>query len=1037
MQDDKSPRISKLSLARNRRERKRRRENWTPEGKNANETRDHVEDNAMEENEAHEDPVQKKQKPSTVQKLGRMFSFIKDSVFSPIRQHLSSQDEDGDESLEKIDEESSQAEENDDALCTQPEHNDADLNDEQVEEDDTQTPSQGSQIKSSRVNHLQKSSFLQLPSPFRMFQKNTSAHKIQVEDDFTPKRSGKSAIALSQSTLLTTPKPSFTEKFQTPTPNDSDHDNFEIEDKSEEGDNENNSLNGDEKNCTKQSHTPYLERVERNKRRNEDKLKSLGFIPNNSHYSNQYQSPMEEFQEDHVVEEEEGDSGSGFTGMLFPTNYNQLIPLSEQDSSKMSLEQKYPYREKQINLLRGLCSSSIRQVDLMQRVGAMEGMKEDTEFEAYVPTPIFVTGPSASGKTSIVLDVLKELQSRSSELSENIETVKKVAIAYVDCATAETNRTGASGVLTSAYSQISSQLKPKFRVKTMKSKLSRRKSFSDASSLAYNSSSVPDNSFDNNSYGFGDTFDEGSLGDETDDNDASGSTKIEIAGFIDEDEEDWINSEAIKYMHTQEEQLKPKQKKVQKNLRRSTRLGDNGPTNEIKSGTDAGTNCTAKKPKKKAIKNLHTPIAFGREIVQFCGVTPYNSFQRGCAFLVLDHAEILLSLSSTSFHEKTNYLSQLLLLPRTLLLNLTVIVITDKCLLENTRINNIVRPNNTMGTIAEALIPFRINFNAYKGANEFRDVLTTPHLRQLVMADVDLGDGDTSRIPIADRLLLHQLHASMIEIIVQSVDDITRDTREIIRLSRISWPVFLDPLFKKQDIREEFIGQLKEGNSILKGTLVAKLGQHFRPYIKRLISQCLLQPGQILALSDNESTSFSLALPYLSKFLLLAAYLCQNNTPDKDQTLFTSQGKGKRKKMSANQNDSISHASNQITQRKLKSDRISSFPLERMLSVFSSICNKYGYDMDSDALKSIVGKELYLDMNSIGSTALFQNIAELKAMGLLEEVGSNSAFEDSKIYSRSVTSTKYICNVSRIQIDSIASELNFPLMEHLITFSRC
>lgn len=92
--------------------------------------------------------------------------------------------------------------------------------------------------------------------------------------------------------------------------------------------------------------------------------------------------------------------------------------------------------------------------------------------------------------------------------------------------------------------------------------------------------------------------------------------------------------------------------------------------------------------------------------------------------------------------------------------------------------------------------------------------------------------------------------------------------------------------------------------------------------------------------------------------------------------------------------------------------------------------------MDSDALKSIVGKELSLDMNTLGSIALFQNIAELKAMGLLEEVGSNSALENSKMYSRSVTSTKYICNVSRKQVDSIANELNFPLLEHLITFSR-
>jgi hypothetical protein len=700
---------------------------------------------------------------------------------------------------------------------------------------------------------------------------------------------------------------------------------------------------------------------------------------------------------------------------------------------KLSLEQKYPYRAKQINLLRGLCSSSIRQVDLMQRIGTIEGIKEDYEMEAYVPTPIFVTGPSGSGKTSIVLDVLKELQSRPSDLCENIDIAKKVAVAYVDCATAEAHRTGASCVLESAYSQISSQLKSKFRVKTMKSKLSKQKSLFDGSSLAYNNSSVADGSFDNNSFSFGDSFDEGSLGGETDDNYASGSTKIEISGFINDDDEDWINNEAIKFINTQEEELKPKQKKARKNLRRSTRLEDKEHSNETKSSTVTSTISIVKKPKKKSIRKLHTPIGFGRAVVQFCGVAPYNSFQRGCAFLVLDHAEKLLSLSSTSFHEKTNYLSQLLLLPRTLGLNLTVIVITDKCLLENTRINNIVRPNNTMGTIAEALIPFRIHFNAYKGSNEFRDVMITPHLRELVMADNDLDHDDS--IAIADRSLLQQLHTSMVEILVQNVGDITRDTREIIRLSRISWPVFLDPLFKKPDVKEEFLAQLQEGNSTLKGTLVAKLGQHFRPYIKRLITQCLLQSGKTLTLSDHDSTTFSSSLPYLSKFLLLAAYLCQHNTPDKDQTLFTSQGKGRRKKSTKTTNDSLSHASNQITQRQLKSDRISSFPLERMLSVFSSICNKYGYDMDSDALKSIVGKELSLDMKTLGSTALFQNIAELKAMGLLEEVGSNSALEDSKIYSRSVTSTKYICNVSRKQVDSIANELNFPLLEHLITFS--
>jgi len=115
---------------------------------------------------------------------------------------------------------------------------------------------------------------------------------------------------------------------------------------------------------------------------------------------------------------------------------------------------------------------------------------------------------------------------------------------------------------------------------------------------------------------------------------------------------------------------------------------------------------------------------------------------------------------------------------------------------------------------------------------------------------------------------------------------------------------------------------------------------------------------------------------------------------------------------------------------------MSSFPLERMLSVFSSICNNDTSDIDSDSIKSIVGKEQSLDIDTLGLISLFQNIAELKDMVLLEEVGPSSTLEGSKIYSQSVTSTKYICNVSRSQVDSITSELNFPLVEFLVTFQQ-
>ena len=151
------------------------------------------------------------------------------------------------------------------------------------------------------------------------------------------------------------------------------------------------------------------------------------------------------------------------------------------------------------------------------------------------------------------------------------------------------------------------------------------------------------------------------------------------------------------------------------------------------------------------------------------------------------------------------------------------------------------------------------------------------------MADIELED-DYS-FSIIDRSLIGQLHTAMVEMVVQSVEVITRDTQEFIHLSCMSWLIFLDPLFKRQDVKDEFSSQLKEGNSSLKSTIVAKLGQYFQPYIKLLISDCLLQLWKTLTL-NNISMPFS---SYLSKFLLLVAYLCQNNTPDKDQTLFTSQ----------------------------------------------------------------------------------------------------------------------------------------------------
>jgi hypothetical protein len=75
--------------------------------------------------------------------------------------------------------------------------------------------------------------------------------------------------------------------------------------------------------------------------------------------------------------------------------------------------------------------------------------------------------------------------------------------------------------------------------------------------------------------------------------------------------------------------------------------------------------------------------AFGRALA--------SMFEDGYAgFLILDHAERLLSLSaSKATAEPNNFLSQLLSLPRVAGLNLTVIVVTNSLLLEHSREYNL------------------------------------------------------------------------------------------------------------------------------------------------------------------------------------------------------------------------------------------------------------------------------------------------------------------------------------------------------------
>jgi hypothetical protein len=142
---------------------------------------------------------------------------------------------------------------------------------------------------------------------------------------------------------------------------------------------------------------------------------------------------------------------------------------------------------------------------------------------------------------------------------------------------------------------------------------------------------------------------------------------------------------------------------------------------------------------------------FGRALESL--LSSASSFVTPAVVLGVDHAERLLSLGSSS-NSRVNFLAQLLLLPRTLGLNVTILVITKSIMLEHcskwidcaayqagrtVRLGSILIANkiivckclltfavlnnvSSQGTIAGHINPLRLHFSAYQGKSTIQSV---------------------------------------------------------------------------------------------------------------------------------------------------------------------------------------------------------------------------------------------------------------------------------------------------------------------------
>jgi hypothetical protein len=286
----------------------------------------------------------------------------------------------------------------------------------------------------------------------------------------------------------------------------------------------------------------------------------------------------------------------------------------------------------------------------------------------------------------------------------------------------------------------------------------------------------------------------------------------------------------------------------------------------------------------------------------------------------------------------------------------------------------------------------------------------------------------------------------------------THDLTEIIRLSRFLWPEYvapldgsagsIDPKFKapmwqvlcylKRDVVESSViscdcsscvciasavdtGRVGVDFAVLKQRLFEKLDNSIRETMRDFLSTVVLMPSRVLR--HQISKPYAERLPYVTKFLLLAAFLCQNKKAESDNNLFTKKNTGKSRR-SANKTDLGSSYASSSTELKQLTLRQPSFPIERLLSVFYSIMGSYGqHSMQQNGGSTN-------DVSAMGSERLFRNISQLSATGLIRRVGrSNISLGKSKDVTE-MTSAKFSCSLSREDADLIAKSVGFPLHKY-------
>ncbi len=290
-------------------------------------------------------------------------------------------------------------------------------------------------------------------------------------------------------------------------------------------------------------------------------------------------------------------------------------------------------------------------------------------------------------------------------------------------------------------------------------------------------------------------------------------------------------------------------------------------------------------------------------------------------------------------------------------------------------------------------------------------IMLTRHIQSMIRGDAELERNEYNFASV--------LYEAFLDNIIRSVHDITVDIREYTSICRSSWLQYTEPL-QKRNLRKTLStangGSTEE--QIEPDKVIAILDKKFQPRLRTFMEKGLSADALVIPDSGGDKVRASRIheLPVMAKYLLLASFLCQVNSPDRDKELLSIEKNGKRRRTSGHRDydEEIAFGS---TEEESKSLQRRYFPAERMLSVFVSIVTNC-----DDSTSKNAGFDNIDKLRAEESLSFYNNISFLRDIGMIHEHGQRQREDTIRL-----REPKYSCPMTKEDAYSLAASIKFPL----------